>query len=535
MRFILTSLICIIFSLILTGQTTDEVLNGTVSYITSQNIYVKFPTTESIKEGDTLFITKNGILEPAMRVTNLSSISCVCEPLNGNRVEVGDIITSIKNEGSSEIETVIPVTTDTLPETVEVVADTIQDKKGNSKRKEHIYGRVTVSSYSNFANNSSPMRQRMRYRFAYSGTNLNGSKVSVESYMTFVHSNDRWDEIKDDLFNGLKIYNLAVKYDFTENTNMWFGRRINPKISNVGAVDGLQFETQLNNFTVGAIAGSRPDYRNYGVDFNLLQFGAYGAHTYLTGKGNMQNSLAIVEQRNGSNTDRRFAYFQHTNTLVKNLYFFGSAELELYKVIDQQKQNTLDLANAYLSLRYRIIRPVSVSLSYSARNNVIYYESDKEFLDRLLEMEMLQGWRFQVNVRPARNLSIGLNTGYRYRKDDPRPSRNFYGYVSYNNVPGIDALVTLSATLLETAYLNGNIYALGLSRDIVPGKLFGGINFRMIDYRYESTEFTTEQKVGELNLTWKMMKKLSFSVYYEGTFEDITTYTRIYASLGYRF
>ena len=36
-----------------------NVLEGTVSYISSQNIYVKFNTTEGIETGDTLFLKIN--------------------------------------------------------------------------------------------------------------------------------------------------------------------------------------------------------------------------------------------------------------------------------------------------------------------------------------------------------------------------------------------------------------------------------------------------------------------------------------------
>ncbi len=153
----------------------------------------------------------------------------------------------------------------------------------------------------------------------------------------------------------------------------------------------------------------------------------------------------------------------------------------------------------------------------------------------MLETETLQGWRFQVNYRPIKFLSLGVNTGYRFRKDDPKPSKNLYGYLTYSRIPGLNAAVTVSATLLETAYLSGKIYSLGMSRDLIPGKVNAGVKYRYIDYSYLNTETPMIQNLGEINLSWRIARKFSLSLYYEGTFEKQYTFNRIYANLSFRF
>jgi hypothetical protein len=47
--------------------------------------------------------------------------------------------------------------------------------------------------------------------------------------------------------------------------------------------------------------------------------------------GIIQNTLAFIQQNNSGQTDRRFAYFQHSNSLLTGLKFFGSVECDLYK------------------------------------------------------------------------------------------------------------------------------------------------------------------------------------------------------------
>ena len=255
----------------------------------------------------------------------------------------------------------------------------------------------------------------------------------------------------------------------------------------------------------------------------------------------MQNSLAFVQQMNNGQIDRRFAYFQHSNALLRGLYFFGSVEADLYsKVLNTTDStyttdNSPSLSNVYVSLRYKVIRQLSLSLSYSARQNIIYYETYKNIVEQLLDMEGTQGYMFQANYRPGKNISLGANAGYRFSKQDPRPTKNLYSYITYSNVPWLHASATLSATLMETSYTAGQIYSLGLSRDLLPGKLYGGLTYRFVNYNFVNNEDPLTQHMGEVNLTWRVMKKLLCSLNYEGTFESQRNYNRVYINLTQRF
>ena len=514
----------------------QEIREGEVTYITSQHVYVKLSSMDDISEGDTLYIKQGGKEIAALQVKNLSSISCVCVPLLSATFKVSDHVYAKLNRfnATEPVPEALPQDT-TRAAKIQEVEPASSETVEKQQLKQLISGRISLASYSNFYNDQAPMNQRLRYTFSMQAKNLGNSKLSLESYLSFSHSNDNWGEVKENIFNGLKIYNLSATYDFNETMFLTLGRKINPKLSSVGAIDGLQFEKKIKAFTMGAFLGSRPDYMDYGINIDLLQYGVYLGHELTNKNGGMQTTLAFIEQTNHSLTDRRFVYFQHSNMLLKNLFLFGSAEVDLYKKVDNVKQNIFDLTNTYLSLRYRIIRPLSVSLSYSSRHNIIYYETYKDFLERLLESENLQGWRFRINYRPAKYLFAGVNAGYRFRKDDPRPSKNLNGYITYSNVPGIGASVTLSTTWIETSYLNGLVYGAGISREIIPQKLSGGLQYRYVDYLYRNSEMSLIQHVGEANLSWAVYRKLTLSVYYEGTFEKKMPYHRVFINISQRF
>jgi len=528
----------------LNGQSGEKYIEGTISYITSKSVYVQFKSTENISVGDTLYIMNNEKAIPVLQVLNKSSISCVCAKISDIKLSVSDKISfkqkfekPDKEKGSEKL----PVENETI------IIDTITESQEAPETEkagftQSINGRLSVSSFTNFSNTPAGNSQRMKYTFSLDAEHIAKTGLSAETYISFIHGNNNKAEIKSNIFNGLKIYNLALNYDFNKKTRITIGRKINPKISNLGANDGLQFESQVKSIFFGAVVGSRPDYTDYSYNFKYFQFGAYVGHNYQKKNGSMITTLAFVQQMNNWNTDRRILYLQHSNTLLKKLFFFGTVEFNLYKLKVEQtdtinlvQQNTFEFADIYLSFRYKIIRQLSLSFSYSNRKNTIYYETYKNYIERLMDSEALQGFRLQVNYRPVRYLSIGLTGSYRYRKSDPSPTSNLYGYLTYSRIPVLNVSATLSATMLNTSYTKGKIYSLSLNRDIIPGKLSAGGAYRNINYNYSFSDLKSIQNVVELNLLWFIFKHLSFSVYYEGTFDKQYTYTRIYANLTQRF
>ena len=70
------------------GQTNDPILNGTVSFVTSNNIYVKFENTHAITIGDSLKLKSTNTA--CLVVKSKSSSSCVCQVVNDCEIQKGD-------------------------------------------------------------------------------------------------------------------------------------------------------------------------------------------------------------------------------------------------------------------------------------------------------------------------------------------------------------------------------------------------------------------------------------------------------------
>jgi hypothetical protein len=510
--------------------TPDE---GTITYITSQNVYVQFKSTENISPGDTLFFPKDNLQVPALIVTNKSSMSCVCTPVSGISLKQSD---KVYTSGRTKAVPVQEIAKDTVAKPVVVAVDTTYPAKETKKKSQHISGRASISSNLNFSNTPGGNSQRFRYTFSMNALNIANTKLSGECYISFVQRSGYSSEVKNDIWNGLKIYDLALKYDFNETTRLWLGRKINPNLSIAGAIDGLQFEKNVKSFLFGAYVGSRPDYQDYSFNFDLFQYGAYAGHEYANKNGSAQSTLAFVNQENTWNTDRRFLYFQHSNALLKNLYFFGTIDFELYQNINGQQSGVFNLTDYYILLRYKVIKQLSLSVSWSSRTNLIFYETYKNNVDNLVNNAPVNGLAFQAQYHPLAKLTIGARVSYRDRKTDPRPSWNADGYATYSMVPALKVSATASATFMQSAWVDGKIFSLMLNRDLVSGRLYCGAGYKFVMYSFYSNETAVNQNVASVNLNWNIWKKLFMSVNYEGTFENDTRhYNRVYINLTQRF
>lgn len=517
------------------GQEAMPLLAGTVTFKSSQNVYVKFPSTANIRIGDTLYFSKDSLI-PALEVRNISSSSCVAKKLTPREINLSDQIYARQHsQPVVEPSKAVQVPKEEEKKVIAAVSAKPVAASPEQSRTQKINGRLAISSYSSFSDGPGKDAHRLRYTFTLNAKNLHGTRWSAESYLSFRHKVGDWQEVKNHLFQALKIYNLAVKYEFNQQDQIWFGRKINLNVSNIGAVDGIQYERKIKNMTYGAILGSRPDYSDYSFNINLMQAGLFMGHTVRNKTGDMSSTFALFEQENKFKTDRRFAYFQHSNTLLKNLMFFGSFELDLYKRSNGKPISTLSPSSIFLSMRYRINRKLALSASYDALKNVIYYESYKNFIDQIIEHEVRQGLRFSADFSPFQNVSVGATTGYRFQANRADPSKNGDLYISWYQVPLLKLSATASVTLLQTDYLEGSIIGLRMNKSILNGKWSAEASFRKVNYQYSGADEPLNQNIAGFNITCRFFQKWSLSANYEGTFEAQRKYTSLYCNLIKRF
>ena len=525
----------VIFSANILAQTqSDTLITGTVSFISSQNVYVKFDNTDGIDNGDTLFVKDGSNLTPVILVNHKSSTSCAGISLNGITLKVDDPLFAII-EVIVEKEIVKDDST-TNPLLEETVAHQPLVKTSPPEFEPKVSGKFSIQSYSNFTNSSSSYNyQRWRYTTKLKAEYIGSSGFSYSHYINFAYRADEWSQVTSSLGNALRIYDLSIKYNFDKTASIVLGRHLNNKISNISAVDGLQFHKSFSDWSFGLVAGSRPDFTdNMNLNTKLFEYGGYVSKFDTIGTGAMDNTLAYFEQTNDFKTDRRFIYLQHSNSIIPSARFFLSTEINLYKKELGKSKGDFSFTSFFVSTNIRPSNIFSIYLSYDARKNVIYYETFKSLADSILENETRQGFRTRVTIKPFYRLYVGANYGYRFRPGDVKPSHNYGGYLTYSSIPFVEISSTVSFTKLRTNYVDGTILGVRLARPIAYGFDLS-VMYRNTNYKFSSNIDDLRQHSASVNLMITLLRPVSINLAYEGIFESVRTSGRLLMNLSLRF
>lgn len=505
----------------------DTVLQGEVTFVTSSNIYVRFDDTSLIKIGDSLRLDRDSG-KPCLLVNSKSTTSCVCRPLDDCEISKGERVIFI-----------LPIR---LPErTIEdepepsLLQETADPQEEGILYSQEIRARISASTYSTVSNDRDD-RHRLMSGLSIDADHINDSRFSADVYMNFRQIFDQANSsaLKDNTL--LRIFNFSVGYEATPALNITLGRSINPKISSLGAIDGLQLEKQFGKSYVGALVGSRPDIFNFDYNPDLLEYGAY--YGINTDSKNMysQSTLGLIEQRGNGDIDRRYAYFQHSSTHFRRLNFFTSAEMDLFSKVDFTTKNDLRLTSLYASMRYRFSRAFNAMLSYDSRKRIIYYETYRSDIDQFLDDDLArQGVRARLNFRPLKNVYTGFSYGKRFQSDQQNQSENLYGYFTLSRTPGIDGRTSLSYNRNKSNYLLLNIASLRHSRSFMENRLNTDVYYRFVHYDYSNLNNKVLQHFIGGDLSYNINRTLLFSVTGEYSMYDDSRNYRVYTRIIQRF
>lgn len=509
MRKLTAFLIMFLFCSLGYSQGTTELLEGKVTYLTSRNVYIRFDDTRQIEVGDTLQWKVNGQLTPCLQASQKSSSSVVCIKLMNCDIALEDQVYFFHSKQPETLAEESTTRSEEAPPTPLVTRNSNPTPVG---RSQHIRGRISAASYSNLAQNGDD-RHRMMYRFSLNANNINDSKFSVESYINYRQNFTSAAESTNSPDRFFRVYNLAMRYDADSTLSLILGRRINNKISSLGAIDGLQAEKQLGQFYVGAIGGFRPDIFEHKLNTNLLQYGGYIGQQVNKKGLYAQTTLGILEQRNTNQIDRRYVYLQHSSTIARNLNLFGSAEFDIYNKVNEVVGNTPRLTNLYVAARYRFSRKISAGVSFDSRKRILFYETLKTDIEQLLEDDLArQGLRFRVNVRPIKNLTVGASYSQRFQSDQQNRSENINGFATYSRIPKIGGRFTLNFNRNTSNYLESMIFSGRYSRALIDRKLNMDTYYRLVNYSYSDSRLKTSSHYIGSGFTYHLNRELMFSI-----------------------
>lgn len=505
---------------------SQEIREGEITYISAKNIYVKIDDAGGVKIGDTLFIKDREKLIPAVKIEYLSSRSVAGAKIDKTEFKIGDKLYAIIS-----LQEISTSKNDSLAERTSLLLREDAKKFTNKTSDKNLWkGRTSVQSISSYSNvNSDEKLHSTRATISLNYDDVHENNFEGNLYGSFVRNPSTSKK------NNLKIYDLNAVYEFDSLSKLTAGRFINTNLSAAGNVDGISFERKISNYAAGIFIGSRPALMDYGYDFNLFQAGVFASRIDTFQNYNANTSLALINQTNKFKTDRRFLTLQHTNDLVPNSFLYFLSEVDLYENIFTSKGTTFRLSGLHATLRTNFSRAITTSISYDARKNIYYYESFKTYLDSNYSDLTRQTLRLGITLRLIDQLFINLNGSYGKRTGESKAANNFYMLVSYTDVPLIHSAVSVSINFINNIYSSSTISGVRVYRDFFNGLLTTSMNYRRVNYEFTFSSNTLTQNILSSDVAIMLPLGLYLSFNYEGIFQGVTTFNRLFIDLTKRF
>ncbi len=523
-------------------QKKIEKRQGTISFITPQNIYVGFKNTDGISDGDTLFLQTDGRLIPAALVKYRSAMSCAGPQLGDLNLKTGDKIVAfakVETIQKSAESTLSPVTSDTaFVHSGALLQPVVANTPLIVTPSQNIYGGLSANSYSNFSNYSNATNfERWFYTLNLNADRLGGSRFYFTNFMNFTYLANQWRGIISNPFNDLMVYDLAFGYK-TNEFQAWVGRRINEDVPDLGSVDGVQAEAKLGNLlSIGGIVGTRPDFYTMNYDSHLLEFGGCLTRRDTLSNGFMSNTFGVFQQDNSGRIDRRFLYLRHTSYWFNSLSFYISADADLYKLQNGIPMNTISLTSLFLSSTYTPMSLVSLDLTFSALRNIIYYQTFSTTVDSFLlsQNQLRQNVTATISLRPAIYTYISFMGSYSFQVGDILPTRDAGISISQSQIPFLQISLTATYEKILSNYVSGAEYGLTFNKYIPFNSSSVSVGFTRNDYTYGNTPGSQFQDMVMAQGSTRIVNNLFFNMFYQGTFASTTTYSSIMGGLNLRF
>lgn len=459
----------ILFSLILalgvfssyTSLAQTEV--GEVSFVTSQNVYLKFNSTELMTEGDTIYIVVDEIEIPCLRLLEKSSISCVSEVIGGCDVEKGQsVVYHTRLKKADELDK----NEDLFSESgeVDISVEEAEQEVGSVYTCQEINGRASFSNNMTWGYNESNSKRVAR--LALDVVNILDSKFSFQSYSNIRNNNNP----------SINIHEALLSYNLDSSMTISLGREINRRMYSLGATDGLHAEKRFRRSFVSLVVGSRPDTYDYSLNTKLFQYGVC-AGIFHNKAQSSTTSIGFIDQTNQSFIDRRYAFLQHNSRIGNNVSIYASAEVDLY--------NSARLRLLYTSVSYRVSEKLRLSASVNLRKNLILYESFSEDLVSLLANDPLKSSiRFRANYKISNAIYSGASISIRRQENGENNFSNLGGYLNFSNFLG--GRLSNSFSINRNDYFQYYSISSRYTRRFFESKLDISPNARFLLYSYQS-------------------------------------------------
>ena len=359
----------------------------------------------------------------------------------------------------------------------------------------------------------------------------------------------RWDAVKlnkgenlsfhfdgRERFNiGSKDYNSGIKQERIDTLNFEYtgisplyiaAGRLWPKELFIERADGVNLVIQGRKLGMGIFAGTKPD--PYTEELNS-DFSTAGGYIFCRREDLFAN-LAYIYNGYKGRTDREYIYGQSSFSPLKQVSFYGSFIVDI-----NQFEDKIDLTNAMAELSYRPDYRKSLTVGYNQFRAFRLYRS----MDFVIQDSRQQSYYLRGDYRLLDRYTVYgkyERQTLHYQTLEPTLSASDTYQIGFRNDNLLNSHidVDVSMTTADNYGSSYTMYNMQASRFLTEAfqLIFNGSS---LETKYDLSDSTDQILTYGVSGYWRLDRKWSLSLSYEGRdSRDYTTDT-ILSRISYKF
>jgi hypothetical protein len=293
---------------------------------------------------------------------------------------------------------------------------------------------------------------------------------------------------------------------------------------------------KLGVVTAGVIGGAQANFVTSGLDPDHQKLAAFvnvGWGRDVWSRSDI--TLAYGQQLFKGKLDRNFTYLQASARFGPEFFLFGSSEFDFHKVVGTEVVSRFHMTNSFVTVTYSpAFRWLTVNAGYDATRPVPLLESEKTFLDTLMDRSLHQGLRGSLSFQLPGRLVLTTTGTYRMATRTISHANSASVGLRASDVLGSGFGLGAQYGDAKSPYADGKDLVLDLDRWITDW-LTAAVRLDRYDYQLFTQSDRHRMTTLSINASGRISSAWYAALSGDRIWEDAIITHRLYIEIGVRF
>jgi len=510
-------LILLVFGLLFAQGSSGKRVQGTITYITFENVYCDLGSENRLEIGDTLHVFRRNDEVGLLVVQSAGRKSSVTIPLVPvSNFQLGDRVLFIPKQRK------------VIPEKLagEDVAVGKKETSIKKQKKKPIFDHGGSLSFRgnwneyNGGQNHKRLLGNLNYRL--------GINLPIKSQIWIYGHNDFIE-------NSFRLYQMRLELG-DRNTRIYgqVGRLYASELAGVGAVDGVMVSYgKSRSNRVGAMVGFQPSYLKTELNTDVKKLSVFSTNEWKPKKQVIRFSTALVGQYTKSAIDREFLYFRFYWKTNSKFEFSWYETVDMYRDSTIYDRSSIEPLSSQISIRYRLGKVFTFNSRISSRKQILYRQSGSMLPDSLFVDEFRTGWYNSIQFRTNDWGTLRLSSNLRVQTNSSELSQVYSGGYTAPRLKN-NLYLRFSSSFIKNMLITGFRNRISASKSINgKGSMFADYDLYVYGFGNQLTDYT--RHTVSLGINYRIMKKFSTNCSVDLSNDGKFSTLYVYGGISYRF